>query len=188
MGEKQLLHVKEAVRHTEPIRPGQRAGCVHPADSQSPRQLLLGPPPHRRAGGWKERVKVGAVEQPSTSMYVAAEASVPNQIIIKLNQNNANIQHRLILKTHCLFLLIPSAKPVTPGKVAQLRGILMRTTEGKKPLGQLDLCRQQESIKAGARALNLYPRDTCAVPSSTTHTFESSEKDAEVANCTSKAW
>ena len=100
-------------------KPGCRAGCVHPPDSQLRRQLLLSLLPRRRVGGWKERVKAGAAEQPSTSMYVAAEASVPNQIIIKPNQNNANTQHRLVLQKRCLFLLISSVKPVTLGREAQ---------------------------------------------------------------------
>lgn len=49
-----------------------------------------------RGVGWKERVK--AAEQPSANMRVAAEVSVPRQIIIKPDQNNANNQPRLVLK------------------------------------------------------------------------------------------
>lgn len=113
--------------------PGCRAGCVHPPDAQLGREPLLSLPPRRRAGGWKERVKAGAVEQPSASMYVAAEASVPNQIIIKPNQNNANIQHRLVLKERCLFLLISSVKPVTLGREAQREGPSQGQLSGKKP-------------------------------------------------------
>lgn len=39
-----------------------------------------------------------AALQPSAKTDVAAEASVPRQIRIKPNQNNANVQHGLVLK------------------------------------------------------------------------------------------
>lgn len=149
---------------------------MHPPDSQPRRQQLLSLPPHPGAGGWKERVKAGAAEQPSANMYVAAEASVPNQIIIKPHKNNANTQHRLVLKKCCLFLLIPPARPVTIGKSSTVRGTLTRATEGKKPQGQPCFCGQQESPMAGVTALSIYPRDICNVYSSTTYTSTSKTK------------
>lgn len=74
-----------------------RAGCEQLPDSAAhellPSMLLAG---ECRGVGWEERVK--AADQPSANMRVAAEASVPRQIIIKPDQNNANYQPRLVLK------------------------------------------------------------------------------------------
>lgn len=170
-GGRSPLRAGRAARHGQPA--GRcRAGCVHPPDSQLRRQLPLS----LRAGGWKERVK--AAEQPTANMYVAAEASVPNQIIIKPNQNNANVQHRLVLKKCCLFLLISPAKPVTLGREAQWEGPSQGQLRGKKPQGRQCFCRQQESTTTRVTALSIYPRDIRALYSSTTYTSTSKKLES----------
>lgn len=48
--------------------------------------------------GLRQENSLVAALQPSAKTDVAAEASVPRQIRIKPNQNNANVQHGLVLK------------------------------------------------------------------------------------------
>jgi len=135
----------------QPLGAGRAAGHTQPPASDT--GTAPQPPSCRR-----ERAKVGAAEQPSASTYVAAEASVPNQIIIKPNQNNANMQYRLVLKKRCSFLPVPLVKAVTRGRAAQGEGPSQGQLRGKK--GWLCLCRQQESTWATGTALRIHPRDT----------------------------
>lgn len=96
---------------------------------------------------------------------MAAEVSVPVPVIIKPNQNNANTQHRLVLKKGFLFLLISSVKLVTLRREKQVcERPSQEQWRGEKPKYQ------QESTTAGTTALSVYLKDTCTLYSSTTYT------------------
>lgn len=118
---------------------------------------------------------------------MAAEVSVPIPVIIKPNQNNANSQHRLVLKKCFLFLLISSVKPVTLRREEQVcEGPSQEQWRGEKPKYQ------QESTTARVTALSVYLKDIHTLYSSTTYTSTTnaseSTKKTQKASCTLETW